>query len=96
MYSSNRFPSERGRIVAFEPRKTSQEQQDDNVLLVPPPDEPDENRANPLFRFFDVDIWLDDIIIFAVIILLIAESSFDSIVLPVLVFLFLSGFGLKF
>jgi hypothetical protein len=108
MYTGNRFPPGRGRIVAFEPRRLPGEHQDDTALSIPSPDEPDEavqiedggadarlnppiSSERPLFRFLNFDIWLDDIILLVVILFLIAENNFDSILLPVLVFLFLAG-----
>lgn len=113
MYSSNRYPPRRGRIVAFEPRKPNEGNQDDETLSIPSPDEPEEpgeidgmlpdetgpvrnspiSSEKPLLRLFNLDIWLDDVILLVIILFLISESNFDTIILPVLVFLFLAGFG---
>ena len=50
-------------------------------------------KDRPLFRLFNTDIWLDDIVIIAVIILLISETHNinDKVIIPVLAYLFLSG-----
>jgi hypothetical protein len=113
MYSSNRFPPRRGRIVAFEPRKPTEGSQDDEILSIPSPDEPEESvevsgmlsdetgpvrnspisSEKPLLRLFNLDIWLDDVILLVIILFLISESNFDTIILPVLVFLFLAAFS---
>jgi len=47
-------------------------------------------------RSFNMDIWLDDIILLVLIIVLITQSDYDGIILPVLIFLFVAGIGLGF
>lgn len=104
MYQKGRMPH-RGRIVAFNPRRLPAEQEEE--VSIPSPDQPEEaeeapeersinspiSSEEPLFRFLNRDIWLDDIILILLIIVLVSEGCYDNFILPALIILFIAGFS---